>query len=59
MRLKAFLTSVLILSTAPLLSRCAEGDAYWADVVHVETDESGGPKMVIAVITDDRYDGPL
>jgi hypothetical protein len=43
----------------PTRSCCAEGDAYWADVVHVETDESGSPKKVIAVITDDRDDGPL
>jgi hypothetical protein len=28
----------------PTRSCCAEGDAYWADVVHVETDERGGPQ---------------
>ena len=43
----------------PTRSCCAEGDAYWADVVHVETDERGGPQRVIAEITDERDDGPL
>ena len=43
----------------PTQSCCGDGDAYWADVVHVETDGLGGPQRVIAVITDDRDDAPL
>lgn len=35
------------------ISCCGEGDAYWADEYHMEGDN------LIAVITDDRDDGPL
>jgi len=43
----------------PTRSCCGDGDAYWADVVHVETDEFSGQPRVVAVITDDRDDRPL
>ena len=43
----------------PMRSCCAEGDAYWADVAHVETDEHGRAQRVVAEITDERDDGPL
>jgi len=42
----------------PKESCCGEADAYWADEVHVEQDETGR-RRVIAIITDDRDDGPL
>jgi hypothetical protein len=35
-------------------SCCGEGDAYWADEYHITEDGK-----LIAVITDDRDDGPL
>jgi len=37
----------------PTMSCCGEADAYWADEVHVRNGKT------IAVITDDRPDGPL
>jgi hypothetical protein len=38
---------------APYMSCCGEADAYWADSFEVEGDR------YVAVITDDRADGPL
>lgn len=38
----------------PLIPCCGEADAYWSD--QVETDADG---RTVAVITDDRDDGPL
>ena len=42
-----------LLQPDTLMSCCGEGDAYWTDEVHVEGDR------VVAVITDERDDGPL
>lgn len=40
------------------VSCCGEGDAYWADEVHVVRDGTGN-EQVVAVVTDDRDDESL
>ena len=37
----------------PIMSCCGEADAYWADSFEVDEDR------YVAIITDDRPDGPL
>ena len=51
------LVGTLMQPDNPTRSCCAEGDAYWADVVHVETDARGGPQS--AKVTERAQRGDL
>jgi hypothetical protein len=57
-QISAWFAGLMQPDSFPPVSCCGEADAYWADQVEIRTDGEGH-QQIVAVITDDRDDGPL
>jgi hypothetical protein len=57
-QISAWFARLMQPDTFPPVSCCGEADAYWADEVEIRADGEGH-QQIVAVITDDRDDGPL